>query len=96
MARPPTNWSVFVHVSDDTLRGQSDGYPACGARPTSRWQRGDLIVDSHSVRIDPATPPGQYPLRVGLYDSGSGQRVPASGADTAGDHATLGAITVRP
>ena len=95
-ARPPTNWSVFVHVSDDTLRGQSDGYPACGARPTSTWRRGDLIVDSHSVRIDPATPPGQYPLRVGLYDSGSGQRVPASGADTAGDHATLGTITVRP
>ena len=95
-AKPPANWSVFVHVSDDSLRGQSDGYPACGVRPTSRWQRGDLIVDSHSVRIDTATPPGQYPIRVGLYDSVSGQRVPATGADTAGDHATLGSLTVRP
>lgn len=88
--------SVFAHVEDDTIHGQSDGWPDAGQSPTSTWQPGETIIESRSVLIDPATPPGSYPLRVGLYDAKTLQRLPAQGADTDGDHAVLGAITVKP
>ncbi|MFN8484819.1 MAG: hypothetical protein U0768_17435 [Anaerolineae bacterium] len=95
-ARLDADLSVFAHVEDDALRGQSDGWPAAGARPTSGWQPGETIIESRSVTIDAATPPGNYPLRVGLYDTQTMQRLPAQGADTDGDHAVLGSITVKP
>ncbi len=88
--------SVFAHVEDDAIHGQSDGWPDAGASPTSKWQPGETIIESRSILIDPATPPGSYPLRVGLYDSTTLQRLPARGADTEGDHAVLGQITVKP
>jgi hypothetical protein len=96
-ARPPTDLTVFTHIEDSRIWGQNDGYPACGTRPTSQWQSGDLIVESRDLRLDPATPAGQYPIRVGLYDVATGQRSPATGADSeAGDHAVLGTLTVGP
>ncbi|MFN8474267.1 MAG: glycosyltransferase family 39 protein [Anaerolineae bacterium] len=95
-AKIDSNLSVFAHVEDGSIRGQSDGWPDAGQSPTSTWLPGDTIIESRSVTIDPTTPPGAYPLRVGLYDSKTLQRLPARGADTDGDHAVLGNITVKP
>ncbi len=88
--------SVFAHVEDDIIHGQSDSWPASGASPTSQWQPGETIIESRSISIDPSTLPGSYPLRVGLYDAKTLQRLLAQGADTEGDHAVLGHITVKP
>ncbi len=95
-ARPSANLSVFTHLEDDRLWAQSDGWPQCGARPTSTWTPGEVVVETRSLRLDAATPPGTYPLRVGLYDAASGQRVPVTGADSAGDQVVVGQVTVRP
>ena len=95
--KPGSDLTVFTHVEDTRIWGQNDGYPQCGSRPTSKWQPGDLVVETRDLPLDPATPLGDYPIRVGLYDTATGQRAAASGADTAdGDHATLGVVTVRP
>jgi hypothetical protein len=92
------DYSVFVHVEveGEHIWGQSDGTPACGSSPTMKWQAGEIIVDGHAVPVDPATPPGEYPLWVGLYDPLTGERVRVSGRDAnaRGDTVYLGTVRV--
>jgi mannosyltransferase len=70
-------YKVFVHfsVADEVIWAQSDSEPTNGNRPTTSWQVGELIADSHTLSIDPATPPGRYTVWVGLYDPATGERL---------------------
>jgi hypothetical protein len=91
-------YSVFVHVEMDGERliAQSDGPPACGSEPTTKWQPGATVVDGHSLTLEPNTTPGEYQLLVGLYDSMTGERLPVSGrdADPGGNAVYLGQVVV--
>jgi hypothetical protein len=91
-------YSVFVHVEveGDGLFGQSDGPPACGSEPTTEWQPGRVVVDGHSLALEPSTSPGEYPMLVGLYDPATGERLPVSGRDTnpGGNAVYLGTVKV--
>lgn len=69
-----TDYIVYAHyLRDGAPIGQHDGPPGYGYLPTSRWQPGDLILDTHPL-------PGIVPdptrdrLRIGLYapDTGIG------------------------
>jgi len=92
------HYNVFAHIEVESERiwGQSDGTPACGRWPTTEWQPGRLVIDAHSLPVDPATPPGEYPLLVGLYDPMRGERLPVVGPDTNryGNAVRLGTVTV--
>jgi 4-amino-4-deoxy-L-arabinose transferase-like glycosyltransferase len=91
-------YNVFVHVEVEGGRiyGQSDEAPACGAESTKKWQPEEVVVDGHTLRIDPSTPPGEYPLVVGLYDPMTGERVSVKGRDANawGNAVHLGTIQV--
>ena len=60
------DYTVFIHLTDAN-GGQlaADGPPLNGDWPTSAWQANRLVVDSHTL-VFPA--PGDYTIRVGLYD----------------------------
>jgi len=74
----PEDYTVFVHLEDgERIWAQKDGPPHCAERPTSTWQPGELIVDEHSLVVDPSTPPGSYPLQMGLYILETGRRLQA-------------------
>jgi hypothetical protein len=77
-ASPPADYTVFVHLvdPDGRLAAQADGPPAAGAYPTSLWDPGEIIVDSHPL---PDLPPGRYAIRVGLYRPETGERLPVAG-----------------
>jgi hypothetical protein len=77
-AAPSQDYKVFVHLigQDGQRVAQHDADPQNGAVPTSRWQPGQRVVDSHPLDISPDTPPGAYHFQVGLYDSETGQRLP--------------------
>jgi hypothetical protein len=62
----PLDYTVFIHMTDAS-GGQlaADGPPLNGDWPTSAWQPNRLVIDSHTL-IFPA--PGDYMIRVGLYD----------------------------
>jgi 4-amino-4-deoxy-L-arabinose transferase-like glycosyltransferase len=79
-------YNVFVHVEveGEAIWGQSDEAPACGAESTKKWQPGEVVIDGHTLRIDSSTPPGRYPLLVGLYDPMTGERVSVTGQDANG------------
>lgn len=75
-------YKTFVHLVSDEgqeseaeLWAQSDDYPACGTQSTQRWQAGQIIIDRHLVRLPADVPPGEYLLRVGLYEPQTGLRM---------------------
>ncbi|MBU1878893.1 MAG: DUF2723 domain-containing protein, partial [Chloroflexi bacterium] len=58
---------VFVHVLDAAGHrlGQDDAPPVRAAYPSSAWRPGEVVADTHDVRVLPGAPPGAYRLRVG-------------------------------
>jgi 4-amino-4-deoxy-L-arabinose transferase-like glycosyltransferase len=94
------DYTVFVHVEVEgkELWGQHDAIPVCGSMPTTDWESGETVIDGHFVPIDPATPPGEYPVIVGMYDRRTGERLPVSGDDANewGNAIHLGTVQVLP
>ena len=74
------DYKVFVHLydADGGILGQRDRIPGLGARPTTTWATGEVLVDRFSVPVPNDTPPGKYTLAVGIYDPETGQRLTAT------------------
>lgn len=65
------SYKVFVHLLTQdmqTLIAQQDIEPVNAMRPTNTWIPGEVINDPHQVYLPSNTPPGNYQIRVGLYD----------------------------
>ena len=79
------DYTGFLHLTDadGKLVGQSDQPPEGGAYPTSLWVPGDVVRDSHQLEIDEASASGACVLSIGMYNSTSGERLPAYGRGTA-------------
>ncbi len=71
------DYHVFTHLVDASgqIYGQKDGVPAQGARPTSGWVAGEIIVDAYEIPIRAEASAGAYHLLVGMYDPTSGERL---------------------
>ena len=100
MGRPLEDYTVFVHLldSDGQLRGQTDSPPTSGKYPTSVWDAGEFIADSHTLSLPNDLPGGEYKLAIGLYDPETGRRlqtVDGSGNST-GDSVTISGLMVQP
>ena len=78
-----TSYKVFVHLYDDEsgILTQRDRVPGLGARPTSDWQKGEVLADRYYLPIGPDVSAGKYQLAVGLYDPKTGERLVAFGSD---------------
>jgi hypothetical protein len=96
----PGNYQVFVHLTTvpEHAWGQSDKLNP-GDYPTSRWPLDRYVRDLHSFTIPLGTPPGEYTLRVGLWNFTTGVRQLVLAADgrILGDSISLPVpITVLP
>ncbi len=95
---PRRDYSVFAHLEDEEgkIWAYGDGAPRGGNYPTWWWAPGEVVQDEHRLSVDPATPPGRYRVKVGLYGAGGrvgayaseGQRLPDDAVD-------LGVVEVR-
>ncbi len=82
------DYTVFVHLLGQAYNpttvgpvwAQHDGPPVGGQYPTGQWTPGQLIADRHVLTVDPAAPPGDYELEIGLYLSATGERVRVAGS----------------
>lgn len=93
--RPVTRaYKVFVHLTDDAgwVFSQHDAQPVNDLRPTTTWATGEAIVDRHGLFL-PMMAPGAYPVRVGLYDPDTGERLRTSDGR---DMIEVGAVVVTP
>jgi hypothetical protein len=92
------DYNVYVHLYDDssaTIYGQGDGIPThLGIElPTSFWSIGVPIYDRYTLRVNPDTPPGMYPIKIGFYNLQDGVRLPVD--STGGDGLVIAELEVR-
>jgi len=71
-AREATNTDARLFVglfaADGALVASSDELPIGNARGTSRWSPGEILRDPIRVRVPANLAPGEYVLRIALYD----------------------------
>jgi hypothetical protein len=91
-AEMAVSYHVFVHILDDAgqIIAQNDGEPAGWTRPTTGWAVGEIVLDERDLILPEGTPPGRYPVRVGMYELDGLRLVTPSGEDGI----TLGEIVV--
>ena len=64
MVGPEGVWGDRLYRGNEALRRW----------PTSTWQPGELWRDEVDINLNPVTPPGEYPVLIGVMD-GEGQPV---------------------
>ncbi len=87
---PARRYKVFLHLLATTRPpaagppvAQRDGEPGGGSRPTTGWAAGEAVVDQHGLLLPTGLPPGEYVLRLGLYDAfDPAARLPVAGSDS--------------
>jgi hypothetical protein len=86
IAPPGDHYRAFVHLTDgSTLWAQQDEEPACRL-PTPIWRAGQRGMGQFRLPVSPDTPPGRYPLIIGLYQTDTLERLPVTaGAGQTGD-----------
>jgi hypothetical protein len=71
-------YTVFVHVLDASGEWVTgwDMMPRYNTYPTTDWPVVELIDDVHIVPLPADLPPGEYAIALGMYDWGTGERLP--------------------
>jgi hypothetical protein len=92
-----TDYSAFVHLVAPTgdLIGQVD-YLLGGTFSTSNWPKGYAVAMPSLIFVPPDTPPGEYQLRAGLYQTDTYKRLSPNLEDTTQDFTLLAKIRVMP
>ncbi len=64
-----TDWTTFIQVIGSTgdKLGQSDHRPGGEFYPSTMWQVGERVADSHDIALQSGAAVGRYQLMVGLY-----------------------------
>jgi hypothetical protein len=70
VSAPTDDYSLFIYLTTPQggIVSQIETPPLGGARPTSQWPVGEILVDPYQLPIPPTTIPGDYQLRVGFFD----------------------------
>lgn len=89
IAATETSYKVFLHLIDHNgkLITQRDQIPGAGALPTTSWVAGEYLVDVYDIDA----PPGEYTIRIGMYDPATNLRLPVLDLSNLpiGDHREL-------
>jgi len=91
-------FNIFVHLIDQNgnVATQYDNQPGNGLFPMPEWQPGEIIADRIALQLTPDIPPGTYDLYIGIYQPGSGLRLPVIDAPQHGpDYVILGSINIQ-
>jgi 4-amino-4-deoxy-L-arabinose transferase-like glycosyltransferase len=68
-------YRLALRLADDTGHtwAQQDSAPVAGLRPFATWADGEVISDRHGLLVPAGTPPGNYQLRLSVYNASTGQ-----------------------
>ena len=85
------------YFGDGVMVAQQDSLPVCNRHPTHEWRPGELVIDTHTLTVNPDVPAGVYPVFTGLYREDTQERL--SVLDDAGNPVAnqiqVGEITVE-
>jgi len=72
--KPPTaHYAPFLHLEDEW--GYRWSQKELSTYPAEQWSAGDVFVQQAELPIPPGMPPGDYRLRVGLFNPDDGQQL---------------------
>lgn len=73
------DYTIFMHLVDSlgNLVAQADSPPQNGRYPTSIWESGEQIIDTHLFTLPEGLPGGTYQILIGVYLPETGIRLPA-------------------
>jgi hypothetical protein len=94
----PLDWRQVTFLRDPSgqIVDQTERSLGGGSGGTSTWAPGRWVFRSSGLPIPAKTPPGQYTVGVGLYDSKARKLAPVTaGSGQGGDEVRLGTIAVR-
>jgi hypothetical protein len=94
----PLDWRQVTFLRDPSgqIVDQTERSLGGGSGGTSTWAPGRWVFRSSGLPIPAKTPPGQYTVGVGLYDSKARKLAPVTaGPGQGGDEVRLGTIAVR-
>ncbi|RLF44569.1 MAG: hypothetical protein DRN29_08195 [Thermoplasmata archaeon] len=94
------HYAAFIHLVDEQghVWGQGDKWLMNESLiSTAGWRVGEIVLDRYVLSLLKGTPPGQYRLRIGLYDPMGGGRLEIRDGKgvSLGDSYELGTITVK-
>jgi len=94
--KPDADYDVFVQflAPDGHFVNGTDGPPQFGARLTSRWKPGEVIVDRRAFFVPDGTRLGTYRVIGGFYRKGERQPVFDKSGRALGTHVELGNVEV--
>jgi 4-amino-4-deoxy-L-arabinose transferase-like glycosyltransferase len=95
LREPPAVYTAFLHVLNEAgeILLTADHWP--GGLPSDIWDAGQVIEDRLPLALPADLPPGDYRLRLGLYNADDGRRLPLDGSEA--DHLILPwTLTVLP
>ncbi len=89
------SYTAFVHLlgPDGRVVAQEDHVPGRGARPTTSWWAGEVVVDRFELTLPADLPTGEYDWEVGLYEADR-PGLPRLRTEAGGDAARLGELSV--
>jgi len=95
--KPGADYDLFVQLlaPDGHLVQGMDGPPQFGARSTSRWEPGEMVVDRRAMVVPEGSPGGTYRVIAGFYDRAGRQPVLDSAGQVSGTYVELGTVQVR-
>jgi hypothetical protein len=99
LRQPDQDYKAFVHLTDTAMTrqpAQHDGDPGGGFTPTTRWLPGELVPDTHPLRLPADLEPGRYRLWAGMYEHETVRNLAILSSETpaAGGRVLLGEIEV--
>jgi hypothetical protein len=70
-------YTAFVHLETETGEkiAQDDHEPLGGIYPTTRWAANEMVRDVYTLNLARPPSPGKYVVRVGWYDTETGERL---------------------
>jgi hypothetical protein len=94
------SYVVFLQMvdADGKIWASSDSPPVSGKYPTSRWVRGEIVRDTHTLLLPASMPNGEYRIQVGLYqsqDAGKERLTVLRWTTRSTDALELGPVTVK-
>lgn len=89
-------YRAFVHIETNKMWGQNDDDPVCRVR-TDEWRPQLVGKGQFRVTLKPETPPGVYPITVGVYNPETWERLEITNqsGESLGSILELGTITVE-
>jgi hypothetical protein len=96
LAPMDARYRAFVHVETERMWGQHDDDPACRLR-ADEWRPNQEAMGQFRVTLAPDTPPGTYPVTVGVYHPETWERFEITDAagQVVGNQVTLFTIEVK-